>query len=471
MIPQHGIQAMCSQEANHQGRFRRLFPELNPNYTNPHDLASLGKPTGPMDGGTGRNSSSSIPMGFVFFGQFIDHDITLDTTSALDRVNDPNATQNFRTPALDLDSIYGAGPEASAFLYKDGLYLLTAEDGTALASQSTAHAKHDVVRTSEGTAIIGDPRNDENRVISQLQLGFINFHNEVVKHVINEEGYSTTDLKRGSLRKEIFEKSRELVTWHYHWVVLYEFLPHIAGDDVVREVLGEGRKFYTPKRAYIPIEFSTAAYRFGHSLTPQKLKVRLNQSNDFELFGRTLGFGFQPISKNEQIVEWGALLDIDAASLNQRTDKLDTKMPSDLLDLPFIREGEKSLATRNLQRGQSFLIPSGERVAEAIGVSQSDMNIVSSFIQSVTGGIDLSNGTPLWFYILAEAEAIGKRTSSGTLPGEGLGPAGAAIICETLIGLLELDSMSFLGSNRNWTPTLNSRSNTFTLGDLLTYRA
>lgn len=468
MYFQHGINAMCQNDTEHEGRFGRIFSKLNGNYNKPQDLTALGAKGGPMDGGRARNATNTIPMGFVFLGQFIDHDITLDTTSGLDRVNDPNAIQNFRTPALDLDCIYGSGPEASNFLYRNGMYLLTGEDGSAYAGQANNHRENDLVRTSTGTAIIGDPRNDENRIISQLQLAFIRFHNHVVDHIINEKGYSNNDLRRSSLRKEIFEEARELVTWHYHWIILHEFLPLIVGNPLVNKILGQGRQFYTPKNAFIPIEFSAAAYRFGHSLAPQKLKVQKNQNRDFDLFGRALGFGFSPISDDKQIVEWETLFDVDAGAPAQRTDKLDTKLPSDLLELPFISEGEKSLATRNLLRGQSFLLPSGEVVAGFVGIPQAEIDKVLLHIRNSIGTIDLSNGIPLWFYILAEAECIGRDDGNISSPGEGLGLVGGTIVCETLIGLMEMDGMSFLSRNRNWTPSLNPTGN-FTMADLLTF--
>ncbi|MCB0663792.1 MAG: hypothetical protein KDC24_13680 [Saprospiraceae bacterium] len=467
----HGIQAMCKHDTTHEGRFGRMFPNLPPCYTHPSTLQALGKKGGPMDGGLGRNPTTTIPMGMVFFGQFIDHDITLDTTSSLDRVNDADATQNFRTPSLDLDCIYGAGPEASNYLYRNGMHLYTAKEGTALSTQSNQHRNHDLTRTADGTAVIGDPRNDENRIVSQIQLAMINFHNHVVDHVISEHGYNANDLKKSSVRKEVYEEARQLVTWHYHWIVINEFLPVMVGQPLVNKTLGQGRKFYTRNRGYIPIEFSAAAYRFGHSLAPQKLKVQKAQTHDFELFGATLGFGFSPITDNKQVVEWEVMFDIDPANPAQRTDKLDTKLPSDLLALPFIQEGENSLATRNLLRGQSFLLPAGENMAAQMGVDQVTIDKVLNHIDTSAPGLDFSNGVPLWYYILAEAECVGKNVGNANQPGEGLGPVGGTIICETLLGLIELDSTSFMSQNRNWQPTLPSTGGpgTFTMADLLTF--
>lgn len=469
MYKQPGIDAMCSIDEHHVGRFGRIFSQLNPNYNHPLELAKLGAPGGPMDGGKGRDPSISIPMGMVFFGQFIDHDITLDTTSSLDQVNDPHTTQNFRTPNMDLDCIYGSGPEAGNFMYKkDGMYLLTGEISTAYSYSNQNLRDNDLTRTKEGVAVIGDPRNDENRIVSQLQLAFIKFHNKVVDHVISDRGLTAADLKFGDIRKEVYEEARRLVTWHYHWIVLYEYLPLIIGQPLVNSILGTGRKHFTSRRSFIPIEFSAAAYRFGHSLAPQKLKTRVGQAQDFDLFGGTLGFGFQPISDNRQIVEWKMMFDIDAANPAQRTDKLNIKLPADLLDLPFIQHGEKSLATRNLLRGQSFLLPSGELVAEEIGLSAADKNTINNHIANITSGIDISNGTPLWFYILAESEIIGRNDGQHTKPGEGLGQVGGTIVGETLIGMMENDPNSFLSLNRNWSPTLSSDGN-FTMADLMTF--
>jgi len=460
MKKQHGIMAMCEKDDHNEGRFGRLFPNLPALYTKPSELKKLGAQGGPMDGGKARNDSQTIPMGMVFLGQFIDHDITLDTTSRLDKVNDPNAIFNFRTPALDLDNVYGLGPEATNFLFKDGVSLLTGKDGTALASQAQNHSDNDLARTSSGTAIIGDPRNDENRVISQMQLAFVNFHNHVVAHLQAAD----PNLKHGAL----YEKANEEVRWHYHWMVLNEFLPIMIGAPLVQEIMSEGRKLFTPHKGQIPIEFSAAAYRFGHSLAPQKLKVRKAQTHDFELFGGTLGFGFQPISDDKQIIEWEVLFNIDATPF-QTTDKLDTKMPTDLLALPFIPAGiENSLATRNLLRGQSFLLPSGEKASQAAGIDQTIIDKVTAHVKTNTAGIDLAHGTPLWYYILAEAECIGRKDAGGNKPGEGLGPLGGRIVGETLIGLMELDTTSFLSLDRNWTPNLTAHGD-FTMKDLLTF--
>jgi hypothetical protein len=211
----------------------------------------------------------AIPSGFTYFGQFVDHDITFDPTSSLDRFNDPEGLRSFRTPRFDLDSLYGRGPDDQPYLYDqddpDGAKLLIGkvrnDDGT------IRREEDDLPRNGEQErALIGDPRNDENTFVGQLQLAFIKFHNEVVNHVRAEQ----PTLKEGDL----FKEAQRLVRWHYQWVVIHDFLPRIVGRSLLDRLLirePEGHetvklRFYRPRfRAFMPLEFSVAAYRFGHS--------------------------------------------------------------------------------------------------------------------------------------------------------------------------------------------------------------
>ncbi|WP_397547937.1 heme peroxidase family protein [Rhodothermus marinus] len=466
-----GLSAFCHYgHPPHPGnRFGRLFPHLPPLYLHPESLSRLGRPGGPMDGGTSANRTHSVAVGYVFFGQFVDHDITLDVTSSLSSVADPAEVPNIRTPTLDLDCIYGLGPEASPFLYHAqgqfaGIKLLTGADGTAVSGQPPALAAEDLSRTSHGIALIGDPRNDENRIISQLQLAMHRFHNHVVEYLHNAQGLEG---------HELFEEARRLTTWHYQWVIVEDFLPRLCGKAVVDDILGNGRRYYRPEdhhqEPYIPVEFSVAAYRFGHSMIPQRIQVQQGEPL-LELFGAKLGHGFEPLRHPEAVVDWHELVETPAGRHVQQAEKLDTKLAHDLLQLPFISDSERSLATRNLLRGQAFLLPSGEQVAHALNRPDDEIERVHDAAQNIAGSdVDFSRGTPLWFYILTEAETIGRETRPGTFePGEGLGPVGARLVAEVLIGLLELDTRSYLSSNRNWRPVEDGVGVT-TLGDMLTY--
>src|SRR3954464_8324980 len=263
-----------------RGRFGRLFPTLPPFAADTpmvrDALAELGAPGGPMDpdddlsdpitlitdpAKSAHNpNNATMTAGFTFLGQFLDHDMTFDPTSSLARRQDPEAIRNFRIPALDLDSVYGSGPVASPHLYDqtvDGgrTTLLVEEIPGSAAVSITGATRHDLPRNSQGVALIGDPRNDENLIVSQLQLAFLRFHNRVVSDVKAGLGWGYT-------AREIFAEAQRVVRWHYQWLAPPGFPPPTVGQAMVDDVLTTGPKFFTWRNdPFIPVEFSVAAYR------------------------------------------------------------------------------------------------------------------------------------------------------------------------------------------------------------------
>jgi hypothetical protein len=469
-----GKNVLCtiqSFEAESFGRFGRMFRTLPSLYCSPKSLSGLGKKLGPMDGGSVPKFTNAVPLGMIFFGQFIDHDITFDTTTSFSQINNPNQITNTRSAQLDLDCVFGGGPEDEPFMYaprSEGFFLLTGKTNNNI-GQGQNTEKHDLPRNGKGTAIIGDPRNDENRVISQLQLAFIRFYNFIYKDIRTKN--ALLPQMSQITPEQIYQEARKMVTWHYQWIIVNEYLPTICGKSVVDDILGNGRKFYKPcNHSFIPVEFSVAAYRFGHTMIAQNLKLKQGGASH-SIFSPEFGQGFAKITNLNQVIDWDVLFDFDGNY--QRAEKLDTTLASVLLDLSFVpsmNPDDKSLAVRNLRRGQSFLLPSGENVAECMGRPKTEIESIKSHINTLITphNIDLSSGTPLWYYILAEAEVIGKmQDATTTIPGEGLGPVGARIVAEVILGLLELDENSFMGSNRDWRPTLNG-NNDFLMKDLLT---
>jgi len=260
-----GLSAHCKRghEQTRDDRFGRLFPELSPGYVPADVLMDIGAPDGPMDGKSKADRTKTVPVGHVFFGQFIDHDITLDLTSSFDSVAE-DGLPNARTPTLDLDCVYGAGPDDAPFLYTQGAPFRGAKLLTGAAQDPTDSLRvNDLLRSPNGRAMIGDHRNDENRIVSQLQLGMIKFHNKIADLLHDEPN---SDLKN----VELFEEARRETTWHYQWAVVNDFLVTMCGGAVVQDILSCGRKFYCPLEPFIPVEFSVAAYRFGHSMAPMK---------------------------------------------------------------------------------------------------------------------------------------------------------------------------------------------------------
>jgi hypothetical protein len=386
----------------------------------------------------------AIPAGFTFLGQFIDHDLTFDPTSSLERQSDPDAIENFRTPAFELDSMYGAGPASSPYLYdkSDRAKLLI-----------DAERPHDLPRNSQGTALLGDPRNDENIIVSQLHLAFVKFHNAVVDELRSE----------GVGLDKLFDEAQKLVRWHYQWIVLHEFLPLIAGKAVTESVLTRGRRFYSwqwRREPYIPVEFSVAAYRFGHSQV--RGGYAINERFGAGLFaprdrpGNDLSSG-RPLDAG-RVIDWRRFFKLDATVTPQESQRIDTTLSRPLFELPiFVADNPASLAQRNLLRHLTFGLPSGQTVARRMGIAPLAAADLAD-VAAIDAG--LARSTPLWFYILREAD---KRAN-----GESLGPVGGRIVAEVFVGLMEADELSFIAQQPTWKPTLGSGGD-FKMADLLKF--
>ncbi|MFJ8235977.1 heme peroxidase family protein [Ureibacillus sp. NPDC094379] len=421
-------------------RFGRMFPNL-PSY--PRDtekereaLLELGKIGGIMDQSTKNLDNPNIDAGYTFFGQFIDHDITFDPISSFEKQNNPESIENYRTPVLELDHIYGRGPFADPHLYDistGGIKLLVEN------VSSDKDSANDVPRNSQNTALVVDPRNDENMIICQLHLAFLKFHNEMVDYVMRE-----------GMKKpfEAFEKAQRLVRWHYQWIILYEYLPLLVGKTLVKDILANGRKYYKWRnKPYIPVEFSMAAFRLGHSQVRPFYKV--NDQFSAPIFNASQDLSHQDPDDlrggkraPRRYVEWGNFFNTGTGT-PQLGKRIDTTLSGPLFELPFV-QAPKSLAQRNLLRGLSFGLPSGQDVSEAMRIKPLDHRDLSDISE-----FGFHRKTPLWFYILREAEihAEGKR----------LGPVGSRIVAEVLIGLLHGDENSFIRQNPNWRPDLGKK--------------
>ncbi len=278
------------------------------------------------------------PAGTTFFGQFLDHDFTFDLESSLGIRTDPEESPNGRTPMLDLDTVYGGGPSRSPQLYVRA----NRRVGPKLRIESGGLFE-DVPRTRNGVAIIGDPRNDENMVISGLQAAFIKFHNNVVDLVTKQNPRDDAD--------EIFSKARRIVTWHYQWIIVNEFLPLLIGQTRVNRLLERGPRFFRTSVPFIPVEFQGAAYRLGHSMV--RPSYRANFDGDVggnPATGAPAFFGmiFDPAGEGQadpvdlrgftraprRFIGWQTFFEFDAVNV-RRTKLLDTTISSPLFDLPL----------------------------------------------------------------------------------------------------------------------------------------
>jgi hypothetical protein len=468
-------------------RFCRLFPTLPKFSPDDAGLIALGQALAdPFVAGSG---DSNIPAGFTYFGQFVDHDITFDRTSGIpDGQLEPEEIEQGRSPALELDSVYGRGPKKSRELYEaDGVRLKIGPTFGRPIFGVTESFPNDLPRNpADGSenakrAIIGDPRNDENLIVAQTHLAFLKFHNKVVDHL-----EATTKLKKGKL----FEEARRTVVQHYQSIVLRDFVPRLVEPEVLDDILKNGRKHYFPKGApkgkklCMPIEFSVAAYRMGHSMIRNRYQWNRVFSSDglagfvpqltlFFEFSKVSGnLGGEPTLPSDWIVDWRRMFDFSEQPGGVRhpqlnvTRQIDTKLADGLQNLPefatVLEPHLKFLAVRNLLRGRLVGLPTGQDVAAKLGVTALTPAEVASGPHSATiiaQGFDKK--TPLWFYILKEAEV-----KHG---GARLGTVGSRLVAETFHGLVEGSDHSIFKED-DWKPSLPAlNADRFTMLDLLLF--
>ena len=460
-----------------EDRFGRIFPQLPPFAESSPELKAalleIGKPGGILDA---KDNLSAGPValivdpalnvnnpnndthtaGTTFMGQFMDHDITFDLASRLGVPTPPEQSPNARDPAFDLDSVYGGGPIADAELYERvrwGMYptKFKVESGGLF---------EDLPR-SGSTAIIAEPRNDENLIIAGLHAAFLLFHNKAVDLITDKSAKLVSTDRRGKEPDEVFRRARRLTTWHYQWMILHEFLPLFVGPELVDDILTNGRKFYTPPVAQIPVEFQGAAYRFGHSMVRPSYRANFTSLGGQPFFGMI----FDPSQENNpdpddlrgsaraprRFIGWQTFFDFGDGNL--RPNKLiDTTISTPLFDLPLSAiPGSEMVPTalpqRNLLRHVTWQLPSGQSIARHMRVpalSTEDLIELKDF------GQNLNESTPLWYYILKEAQVIEN--------GLCLGPVGGRIVGEVIIGLLQLDRHSYLSDDPHWRPTLPQRN-------------
>jgi hypothetical protein len=478
-IPPRGLMS-TPRSPQFQGKFGRLFRSLQPavfgnsDTDNEANLSKLGKamttPADPLDPKVGKDDEESgIPALYTYLGQFMDHDITFDPASSLQKQNDPDALVDFRTPAFDLDNVYGRGPDDQPYLYDNSSAFLL---GAPIHGGIDPNA-HDLPRNGAAIqrALIGDPRNDENAIISQLQGLFLRFHNRILK---DNPGIAFADAQR-------------LVRFHYQYVILNDFLPRVIHSSVIQQLKTGGHydhdklAFYLPRQdAFMPVEFSVAAYRLGHSMV--RPGYQLNDEVLLPIFpienhpeGLT---GFRAMNPAWGI-DWGRFIDIDVRKYDgsateqskrlQFAYRLDTALvnPLSMLPLSVAADPPPSLAERNLLRGWRLGLPSGQHVAHRMGVTPlADEEIL------IGQGVDkpdaplpdilsvapvFKGNCPLWTYILAEAMRHQEPVKipvveDVTITTPRLGPVGGRIVAEVFLGLMFKDKHSLPTLAPHWQP-------------------
>jgi hypothetical protein len=428
---------------------------------------------------TGEGGDSRIPAIYTYFGQFVDHDITLEITSGklpelLDPALEPLTRddvrakiRNARTATLDLDSVYGVPAP------RDGDRMVTGRV-TPLGGNSKPRLRppgkdddNDLPReprsadpAHDRAALTGDPRNDENLVIAQLHLAFLRAHNALVGRGMD------------------FERAGRLLRQHYQHLVVHDFLPKIVDPRIVDRIVRDGNQVYDAMAEpfFLPLEFTVGAYRFGHTMVraDYNFNLNFNRSGEPGTFPATLGdlFTFTALSgevggtdtlPDNWIVEWENL----AGPRSDRARLIDTRLVEPLFELPDIQgmpqKGDAArLAVRNLLRGYLLRMPTGQAVARALGFDPLTPDEILGSVGDEQADALRAAGflerTPLWYYVLAEALVREK--------GRRLGPVGGTLVAEVLIGLVRRSNDSILNGS-SWQPTLGVQEGVFELTDLL----
>lgn len=461
-------------------RFCRMFDKRNVNQPSADSLKALGAA---MSEPNDAPPQSNIPAGMTYLGQFIDHDISRTPSDGpglgTDATVTPGATDNIRTASLDLDSLYGDGPGGSPFYEADDLHFLIGDTFPLPEppDNTPSGLRNDLPRDpSNKKARIGDDRNDENLAVAQTHLAFLKFHNKVV----DEEGPAD------------FNAARKTIRQHYQSIVLHDFVPRLVDPKIYDDIMANGRTWWMPGKAYgkgklcMPVEFSVAAYRIGHSMVRNRYEWNRVFSNGGSRQVATLSDLFQfsavsgdlaglPVLPANWIIDWTRFHDFSGiAGVNNHgqsnmTRPIDTFLALDLGDLPEfqgkmppVEDLLRNLAVRNLLRGAQVQLPTGQEIAALINATPLSPNEVAS---GPHGTIIKDNGfdeaTPLWYYILKEAEV--KHN------GQHLGEVGSTIVVETFHGLVEGSADSIL-QETNWQPGLAAADpNKFTMADMLAY--
>jgi len=446
---------------------------------------------------SGPQRDGRIPAGFTYLGQFVDHDLTFDaTTVAFGENITPADLLQGRSPTLDLDSLYGFGPDdevSQKFYEADRTHLKVGTTTRIGSGNLRAREGFDVPRVGTGNrprrANIPDRRNDENLAVAQHHAAFIRFHNRVADR-----------LPARVPAADRFRQARRLVVLHYQWMLKTDYLTRIVDPAIVTDVFATGRKVFEVgadpfSMPTMPVEFSVGAFRLGHSMVREAYDWNAEFPNgggllfllfDFSRTSGTLG-GFPTLPSN-WIADWRRLYrfgQIDRPDLDppqgefNNARRIDTALVDPLADLPLGSFGggaadagtlRANLAFRNLTRAGMLKLASGQQMATFMRARGVELTkLTKAQLRDGVNGADLSDltptqlssflaDTPLWFYVLREAEL-----NNGRLTG-----VGGRLVAEIFHRAMEGSTNSIV-RNPDWRPKHGPVADRFRMTDLLVF--
>ena len=425
-----------------------------------HYLQELGKVMADMgtQADPNQNRDSTIPAVYTYLGQFIDHDITArtDRESNFSEIGsgnidplDPEAVRenlrNGRRPQLDLDSVFGEGPRLNS-KYRAQADKLFNNTSLNLHIEDQPATFLDLRRETEGTgeekketAIIADARNDENLLVGQLHASFIKLYNKI-----------NTDLEENLSNQEAYARARQLTRWAYQYIVINDYLNQVCDSSVVADVVRNGPYFYNNSIPFMPLEFSVAGFRFGHSMIRPFYKLNNSTTkNIMDLLepGKKL---IDPVTKKiraDHVVEWSNFAAFNGNNPTNFARIIDPFIAKGLFNLsplgtPMPPQVLASLTQRNLLRGYLLSIPTGQAIAEAMRIEPMRHEELVDGLNAEQKCVMYDSGftarTPLWYYVLQEAKVQND--------GNSLGYVGSKLVAETLVGLIKYDVNSYLNN-------------------------
>jgi hypothetical protein len=248
---------------------------------------------------------------------------------------------------------------------------------------------------------------------------------------------------------DIFVEAKRIVTHHYQWAVVHDFLGRICGTAAVTNAMSSvtapiGSAFR------MPVEFAVAAYRFGHS------QIRDTYWVNFNFPSASLGQVFDFIRKplipvlSNWVVDFNAFFDTGfPVPVNNKARRIDSVLANGLEHLPGLAGMMAILAQRNLRRGLALGLPSGQGVANFFGIPPLSAAQIESGLPPNETAVLNANGklllkkTPLWYYVLRESMVL--------RGGDQLGPVGGRIVAETFVRMLKRDATSYLNVSGGFT--------------------
>lgn len=438
-----------------ESSYSRLFP-LGAPHIDDEKLVHLGSAMLEIDE---REGLLTPRTGYTYFGQFVGHDLSDDRTPFAQPYPAVEKVANYRSPYLDLEHVYDGTPTTSPHLFcgPEG------EEQFKVGRTTSGLQQRDLAFENDQPVIAlnDDRRNLENLMIRQLHVLFLKLHNVAVTQLRDPE----SPLSRATQTVEgtVFARAKRVVQWHYQWIVRHDYLPRITHPHVWTLPRKRAQPPAIGQQWKLPIEFALAVFRFGHSMVRRAYALncrrRRVEIDQLMQFGREL----HPL-QDELVMEWGRFLDgLPRSGPVGSSSLIDTSITRKLhgLDGPAMAMCSRTtsdmpvaLPVRTLIRGAHARIASGQQVAkQLVGagiIKPSDVLTVQELVEnrsnrsgSMLAKLALHRSTPLFYYILKEAEM---RTR-----GRRLGTLGSYIVADVLQSAIESDPTSYINIvGPNW---------------------